>query len=278
MAQIWNDDDGERWAADADRRDRVLAPVGEALLTAAGLRPGEQVLDVGCGCGATTLLAAGQVSPGGTATGLDVSAPMLRVASARQESGGPANGRFVHADAQTHPMPGLFDVVISRFGTMFFTDPVRAFTAMGSALRPGGRMVLATWQPPEVNAWLTVPGEAIMRHATAPVDLRGRSMFTQSDPAAVEALLTRAGFVHVRLEDVRVPLHVGADVAEAVEYLAGTGPGRAQLAAVADADRDAALADMRTALTGHAGPGGVRLEAAVWIVTAFSDAPRTAAR
>ncbi|GAB1818856.1 class I SAM-dependent methyltransferase [Herbidospora sp. RD11066] len=265
MAQIWNDDDGERWAADADRRDRVLASVGEAVLAAAGLKPGEQVLDVGCGCGATTLLAADQVSPGGTATGLDVSAPMLRVARARQE-GGAANAGFVHANAETDPLPGPVDVVISRFGTMFFTDPIRAFTAMSGAVRPGGRLVLATWQPPDVNAWLTVPGAAIMRHADAPVDLRDRSMFTQSDPAVVEELLTRAGFADVRLEDVRVPLHIGADVAEAAGYLAGTGPVRAQLAAVADLD--AALGDVRAALAEHAEPDGVRLEAAIWMVTA----------
>nr|WP_062339332.1 class I SAM-dependent methyltransferase [Herbidospora sakaeratensis] len=270
MAQIWNDDDGERWAADADRRDRVLASVGETLLTAAGLRPGERVLDVGCGCGATTLQAARQVAPGGTATGLDVSAPMLRVARARQESGGPANARFVHADAETHTPPGPFDVVISRFGTMFFTDPARAFTAMAGGLVPGGRLVLATWQPPDANPWLTVPGTAILRHAAAPVDLRGRSMFSQSDPAVVERLLTRAGFGHVHLDGVRVPLHVGAEVADAAEYLAGTGPVRAQLAAVADAGRDAALGDLRAALAEHAGPGGVRLDAAIWIVTAFA--------
>ncbi len=212
-----------------------LTPIGvtacwprseEALLTAAGLRPESRCWTSAVAVEPPPFLATGLVAPGGTATGLDVSAPMLRVARARQESGGPANGRFVHADAQTHPLPGPFDVVISRFGTMFFTDPLRAFTAMAGSLRPGGRLVVATWQPPEVNAWLMVPGEAIMRHATTPVNLRGRSMFTQSDPVTVQALLTRAGFVHIRLEDVRVPLRVGADVAEAVEYLAGTGPGR----------------------------------------------------
>lgn len=268
MAQIWNDDDGERWAADADRRDRVLTSVGETLLTAAALRPGEQVLDVGCGCGATTLLAAAQVAPGGAAIGIDVSAPMLRVACARQESGGPANARFVHADAQTHPLPGPFDVAISRFGTMFFTDPVRALTTIGGGLRPGGRLVLATWQPPDVNPWLTLPGEAIGRHATTPVDLRDRSMFTQSDPVVVEPLLTRAGFRDVRMEGVRVPLHVGSDAADAAGYLAATGPVRALLAAVPETGRDAALADLRAALAGHAEADGVCLEAAIWIVTA----------
>ncbi len=269
MAQIWNDDDGERWAADADRRDRVLASVGETLLAAAGLRPGERVLDVGCGCGATTLLAAAQVAPGGTVTGIDVSAPMLRVARARQQSGGPANACFVHADAQTHPLAGPFDVVISRFGTMFFTDPIRAFTLMGAVCAPAGWLVLTTWQPPTSTPGLTPFPARRSRATPLPSSTCGTAACSPSpDPAVVEPLLTRAGFRQVRLEAVRAPLHVGSDAVDAAGYLAATGPIRAQLAAVPENKRDAALADLRAALAGHAAPDGVRLEAAIWIVTA----------
>ncbi|MFI7709329.1 class I SAM-dependent methyltransferase [Nonomuraea sp. NPDC049480] len=266
--QSWDDEDGRRWAADADRRDRVLAPVAEALLSAAQLGPGEQVLDIGCGCGATTLQAAGQVAPDGTVAGIDVSAPMLEVARARLAASGLGNVRFVHADAQSHAFPGLFDVVISRFGTMFFTDPAAAFTTLASGMRSGARLVLATWQPLAANDWLIIPGAELLRYGTMPALGEGPGMFAQSDPAVVERVLTGAGFVHARLSDVRLPLTLGADLDEAVDYLAHSGPGRTVLATVPAHERDAALSDVRAALTDHADQAGVHMNAAIWLITA----------
>jgi SAM-dependent methyltransferase len=257
-----------RAAADADRSDRVLAPVADALLSAARLQPSEQVLDIGCGCGATTLEAAGQVAPDGTVTGIDVSAPALEVARARQFEDGLGNVRFVHADAQTHAFAGLFDVAISRFGTMFFTDPITAFTTIAAGLRPGGRLALATWQPLTANDWLIVPGAALLRHGRMPAIDSGPGMFAQSDPAVVEQVLADAGFDQVHLTDVRLPLTLGPDVDEAIDYLTESGPGRAALATVPAADRDTALDDVRAALTGHTSQAGVRLNAAIWLITA----------
>ena len=126
----WNGDSGHRWAADAQRRDEVLAPIADALFTAVELRVGEAVLDLGCGCGVTTIAAADAVAPG-VVVGIDLSEPMLALTRARA---GDRSITFVQADAQTHRFdPGRFDVAISRFGTMFFDDPVAAFANVGTA-------------------------------------------------------------------------------------------------------------------------------------------------
>ena len=266
----WDGESGHRWVADADRRDRVLAPVATALLAAADLGPGEQVLDVGCGCGATTLAAAGQVAPGGRVTGLDLSGPMLDLARRRAADQGFANVELVQGDAQTHPLPaGRFSAAISRFGTMFFDDPVAAFTNVGRALGPAGRLCLATWQPMAANDWLSVPGAVLLRFGTLPeAGAGGPGMFAQSDPDAVIPTLRAAGYADVQLDAITVDLRLGDDPGDATDYLAHTGIGRAVLETVPDDRRPVALDALRAVLDDHAGPGGVHLGAGIWIVTA----------
>lgn len=269
----WNGDIGRRWAEDPDRRDKVLAPVADSLLTAAGLAPGDAVLDIGCGCGATTLAAARAAGPTGSALGIDLSEPMLEVARRRAHERAVANVRLEQADAQTHALAwAAFDVAISRFGTMFFADQVAAFTNIAGALRPGARLCLATWQPLAANDWLTIPGAMLLRYGTLPEAADGPGMFAQSDPAALTAMLTTAGFDAVHSKPVTVTLTIGANPAEAAEYLAASGPGRAMLDTIADDVRPAAIGAVRAALAEHAGPGGVRLDAAIWLTTATRSA------
>lgn len=255
--------------ADPDALDRVMAPVADAIFAAVDLRPGEKVLDIGCGCGATTLRAAVAVGARGSVHGIDVTEAMLDVARRRVAASGLANVSLVEADAQAHPLPGPFDVAISRFGTMFFSDPVEAFANIGGALRPGGRCCLATWRPLEANEWLAVPGAALLRWITLP-DLSGGGpgMFAQSDPDAVAATLTEAGYTGIGLEPVDVRLPLGADPADAAERLADTGVGRAVLGAVPEAQRPAAMEAVASALRDHADADGVGLGAAVWIISA----------
>jgi len=265
----WNGESGRRWATDPGRRDQVLTPVAEALAAAAGVAAGEAVLDVGCGCGATTLAAARAAGPGGSALGIDLSGPMLEVARRRARERGVANVRFEHADAQTRALPaGAFGVAISRFGTMFFADPVAAFINVASALRPGARLCLVTWQSLAANDWLTVPRAVLLRYGTPPQVTSGPGMFAQSDPAAIAATLTTAGFDAVDPAPVTVTLTLGAGPAEAAEYLTASGPGRVVLDTVAADVRPAAIDAVRAALAEHAGPGGVRLGAAIWVTTA----------
>jgi SAM-dependent methyltransferase len=269
----WNGDSGHRWVADADRRDRVLAPVADALLGASCLAPGEVVVDIGCGCGATTLAAARAVGQSGAIVGIDLSEPMLGVARRRAEAGGPSNITLVPGDAQTFHFDGRSDTALSRFGTMFFADQVAALANIRRGLRPGGRLCIATWQALGANDWLMIPGAALLRYSALPdAEGSGRGMFAQSDPGEVARTMHAAGYADPLCESVTLTLALGVDPDEATDYLAGTGPGRAALDAVPEDQRPAALAAVRDALAEHVQPAGVCLGASIWIVTAGNPA------
>ncbi len=265
----WNGDSGRRWVSDPDRRDRVIAAVGDALLEVAGLRSGERVLDIGCGCGATSFAAARAVEPAGEVVGIDLSEPMLAVARARSEDAQVRNAAFIQADAQVHSFEGLaFDAAISRFGTMFFVDPAAAFANIARVLRPGGQLCIATWQPLAANEWLMIPGAVLLSFGTMPDSADGPGMFAQSDPDVIVSMLAGAGFDPVDVAARSVPLNLGTDPNEAAEHLAETGPGRAVLETVPAADRPAALEAVRAVLVDHQTPVGIQLDGAVWITSA----------
>jgi SAM-dependent methyltransferase len=267
----WNGESGRRWVTTADSRDRVLAPVGEALLGAAAATPGMRVLDVGCGCGSTTLMAARSVGSTGSATGIDLSGPMLDVARQRASAAVALNASFVQGDAQTHAFErDAVDLVISRFGTMFFADAEAAFANIARALRADGRLCLATWQPLAANEWLMVPGAVLLRHTDLPATVPDQpGMFAQSDPEQVSATLAAAGFVDIAVDGANVTFTFGQTIDEAVDFLADGGPGRMLLETIPEGTaRDAALADVHEALTQHHDSSGVRLGGAIWLITA----------
>jgi SAM-dependent methyltransferase len=267
----WNGDSGHRWVATADRRDAVLAPIGDLLLADAAIPPGDAVLDIGCGCGATSLAAAIAAGPDGAVVGLDLSEPMLDVARRRAVAAGLPHLQFSQGDAQVHRLEQTFDVAISRFGTMFFDDPVAAFTNLARHLRPDGRLCIATWQPLVANQWLTVPGAALLRYGTLP-ETDGPStpgMFAQADPVTIRSVLTSAGFVGIDSTPHTAPLCLGATIDDAVDHLADSGPGRAVLETVPEDERAAALAAVAEVLASHHhNDTGAVLDAAVWITTA----------
>lgn len=269
--EAWNGDSGHRWVARADDRDRVLTPVADAMLDAAGMTAGTRVLDVGCGCGATTLRAAEDIGDGGWATGVDISVPMLEVARRRARSAGVVTADFVEGDAQTHDFePGSFDSAISRFGTMFFSDPTAAFANIAAALRPEGRLCIATWQSFDANEWLAIPGAVLAHHTEIPeMDPNEPGMFGQSDPAVVAPTLGGAGFVDITFDARDVTFNFGPTLEDGVTYLAGTGAGRLPFEAIAEGPaRDAAFADVRDALVDHHDDSGVHLGGAIWLITA----------
>ncbi|GIG20619.1 methyltransferase [Cellulomonas chitinilytica] len=267
------DETGARhWIDNRDRYDRMYRPVEDALLSAAAIRPGEHVLDVGCGYGTTTLDAADLARPG-TVTGVDVSPAMLETARAR--AAGDDHVTFVEGDAQTHTFrPPSCDVVLSRFGLMFFADPVAAFVNLRRATRPGGRLAFIAWRSPRHQPWLCVPGAAAAHALGVPVpDLAegdGPGMFSLADEGRARSVLVAAGWTEVEVEPVTVPLLVGGGgtVEDAVTFLRTGTLGRRLLDGV-DVDTGArALAEVRAALAPHTHPDGVRLDAGVWLVRA----------
>lgn len=266
----WNGPEVRHWIDEEERYERQLAPFGQALLGAAAIRSTERVLDVGCGCGGTTMLAARDAV---AALGIDISAPMLDHARARAATAGISNARFEQADAQTHGFePATFDVAISRFGVMFFDDPVEAFANIARALRPGGRLAFVCWQELGGNEWLLVPGLAAAQHVPLP-DLGppgGPGMFSLAAPDHVRALLQSAGFDDVDIAAFETPMLVGGggSLDETLEFLLVTGVGRAMLAAAEPDAVAPAVEAARESLVPYHDGDGVWLGAATWIVTA----------
>jgi ubiquinone/menaquinone biosynthesis C-methylase UbiE len=160
----WNGPAGRSWTDRQQLQDSLLAPISEILLDRANVRSGERVVDVGCGCGATTIAFAQRVAPGGHVLGIDISAPMLARARQMAPKGAPVD--FVLADATIYPFePGAFDVMASRFGVMFFAQPELSFANMRRALRPSGRLAFVCWREPRDNPWLMTPLQAVYQHA-----------------------------------------------------------------------------------------------------------------
>lgn len=197
--------------------DAELRPHTMHLRAAARVRPGDHVLDIGCGGGETTR-DAGCAAINGSATGVDTSAPMLEHARRRTDAEGLHNVTYEQGDAQIPRFPqGHFDVCISRFGAMFFTDPVAAFTNIRRSMRRGARLVLLVWQSAERNEWFTAPREAL-RDPNPPARAASNlGPFSLADPAMTEAVLTSAGFTDIGFEDIRV--HYGATPDAAYEAI-----------------------------------------------------------
>jgi SAM-dependent methyltransferase len=271
--RYWNDTAGPKWVARGRLLDAQIAPLGRLAMDRAGLAAGERVLDVGCGCGETTVELAQRVGPGGAVTGIDVSAPMLAVA--RDRTHDLRNVGFTQADAQTHAWPpGAYDVVFSRFGVMFFADPAAAFGNLRLALRPGGRVAFVCWQPLVRNAWMLVPLQAAARHLPLPPppapDAPGPFAF--GNPDRVRAILHDAGFADVAVDaaDTTLALGGGVPLDDTVDLLLELGPTGALLREAEPGLRATVASAVREAVRPFARPDGVRMAGAVWIVGATS--------
>lgn len=263
----WNAQAGETWAAQQDKLDRQLEPLGEAAIAALAPKAGERLIDIGCGAGQTTLALAQRVGSGGSVLGVDISAPLLDVARRRAE--GLANVSFVEADAQTHPFEPA-DGVFSRFGVMFFADPPAAFANIHKALKPGGRLAFVCWRPLAENEWMQAPMRAALPHVAVtpppPGDPLAPGPFAFADPDRVRGILGGAGFSNVEIapQDFMIG---GNPLDESVALAMKVGPLGALLRENPD-QRDAVIDAVREAMSAHLGPDGVRLPGAVWIVTA----------
>jgi SAM-dependent methyltransferase len=270
QAQAWNGTQGRHWAENAERQDRMFDGFARLVLDAAQPGGADRVLDIGCGAGGTTMEAARR-APGGSVLGADLSGLLLAAASRRAEEAGLGNVAFAEADAQVHPFPaGGFDVAVSRFGVMFFDDPDAAWANIGRALRPGGRLVFCCWREEAVNDFFAVPRAAVgpLVPPPAPAEPFAPGPLSLASSERIQSLLAVAGFTSVTVTPVTVPLLVGSGPRDAAEYLAGMGPARALLADAAPDVRAAGIDALAGAFASRVADGGVRLGAAVWLVTA----------
>ncbi len=269
--RYWNEVAGPKWVRLQERLDAQIGPFGERAIERSGAAPGECVLDVGCGCGSTALELSRRVAPTGRVVGVDLSAPMLEVARARAA---PGALRFENADAQTHAFErGGFDLVFSRFGVMFFQDPPAAFSNLRSALRPGGRLTFVCWQALERNPWMAVPLRAIAAHVELPPrpGPEAPGPFALADPERIRAILERAGFRAIECEPLEQPLLLGGpgvSLDEVVAFALQLGPAAAAIRAAGEEVASRVGPAVRAALEPHATAGGVRMDAAAWIVSA----------
>jgi len=268
QVEYWNVTAGPNWVASQEARDIELAPWGLKAMEALGPAPGARIIDVGCGCGATSLELARRVGPGGDVLGADISAPMLAVARRRAETEGLAQARFIQADAQTHAFEPA-DGVFSRFGVMFFADPVAAFANLRRAMKPAGRLGFVCWRPMEMNAWVSVPMSAVARVLSeppppAPPGAPGPFAFADAD--RVRRILEDAGWREVEIVAHDMNTSWG-DLEASTRTSLTIGP-------VASAVRlNPRLADrmadaVRAALAPYDTPKGVLLDSSAWVVRA----------
>jgi SAM-dependent methyltransferase len=268
----WNGDSGDVWVDIEPLMDRQLAPLGRAAMDLLAPRAGEHILDIGCGAGQTSLDLADAVTENGTVLGLDISSQL--VGRARHRAAGRTNLSFAVDDAQVHPfVPGAFDALFSRFGVMFFDDPVAAFRNLLAALKPGGRIAFVCWRSPEENPVFTLPLQAarpFLDLPSATPDPTSPGPFAFQDPDRIRQILADAGFANVDIIPRDIMVSAGnADDFTALSLKVGslgpalkTNPGQTEPVKAA----------LRKAYREHSGPNGISLPAAVWIVRAIQPA------
>jgi SAM-dependent methyltransferase len=269
--EYWNETSGPKWVAQQALLDALTAQPGRLALERAAPRPGERVLDVGCGCGQTVLELAERVGPTGHVLGVDVSRPMLARARERVREAGLGHVALEAADAQTHGFAADRDLVFSRFGVMFFDDPHAAFVNLRSALRPGGRLAFVCWRALDQNPWMLVPLRAAAQHIPLPPppDPHAPGPFALADPKRLRDILEGAGFEDIAIEPAEVTLMLGsgAGVERATAFVLEIGPTGALLREAGDSARERVAAAVADALRPYATPRGVSLPGGVWVVS-----------
>jgi SAM-dependent methyltransferase len=276
--EYWNEDAGPKWVQLQSRLDSQIGPIGEAMLDLAAPSAGESVIDIGCGCGATTLSIAERVLPAGRVKGVDISEPMLAHARERAKSAGLANLEFERGDAQVYEFPPSgADLVTSRFGVMFFEDPRAAFANLQRALKATGRLAFVCWQPLVANPWMRIPLMAaapLLPELPPPPDPEAPGPFAFGDEDRVRRILTEGGFGKVAVKSHQTSLLVGGESVgngsfdESVEFILQMGP-TGRLLAQADAEQRARIKEaVSKTLEPFQKDSGIEMECATWMVSA----------
>jgi SAM-dependent methyltransferase len=273
QVEYWNGPRGEQWVRLQEELDQRMAPLLDPLLKAAMIRPDQTVLDVGCGTGASLLSISPLVGRGGRVAGIDIAAPLLARARERLSEGAVRNVELIEADAQVHPFaPARYDAVVSRFGVMFFSDPVAAFANLRRALAPDGRLAFVCWAPLEDNPWFRLPlAAAIARLGPPePTPPRAPGPLAFSEPDYVREILAAAGFTAVTVERHAIRLTGAPTAEEEARLVCEVGPVARLIRErePAPAVIEALVAEIVTSLEPYATAEGVRIPAGVFLVAA----------
>lgn len=273
QAEYWNTLIGPKWVLLQAEIDQHLAPLNAMLTKSAGVASGHKVIDVGCGTGDLALHLAEVVGPTGAVLGADLSAPMLALAERRRAERGYGHLRFQQVDAQTHAFePAAYDLALSRFGVMFFGDPVAAFRNVRRALRPSGRLAFVCWAPIEKNPWLEMPMQVGVRWLgpAQPQPPRAPGPFAFSEAAYVEQILGAAGYANIELAPVETVLPGAPTAAQEADFVRNMGP-LARLIREREPDEPTVrriVDDVAKGFRPFETDAGVRVPALVWYVTA----------
>jgi len=273
QAEVWNARPGQNWAIHQEDLDILHSGVLDLLIESAAPGTGEAVLDLGCGAGASTFALAGAVGRDGSVLGLDISHPLVERAEVRKTALGLANVTFTVADAQIHPFePARFDLAVSRFGLMFFSDPLAAFGNIRSALRPGGRIVFAAWTGPEQNPWFSLPQRVAVERlgpvAPGAPDAPGPMAFR--DRERVVGILQAAGFSRCEGVEHKIDLHHPGGLEAVMNIVSHVGPIARMMRDMGGTEEDGAaiLGRIASEMRNFEAADGIRIPAGVNLFSA----------
>ena len=271
--QYWNSAATQPWSKQHEPIDRLFAGLTQTVLDIAAPQPGERVIDIGCGSGTTVLELAVRVGPSGYVLGADISKQSVEKARQRLADAGIRQAEATLSDVSTHTfVPNSFDLAFSRFGVMFFSDPIATFANLHSAMKPSGRLALAVFRTPQENRWQAAPVAAVL-HLLPPITPPGPEepgQFSWADPTRVHRILEAAGFKEITLtpSDPAMLLAGPKGAAEAADFAMQVGPVMRATLNASEEQREAVRSSLASFFQDQEGPQGIVLPGAIWIVTA----------
>lgn len=272
---LWAGQTGERWLTNVDRFEGMIKPIGDALIELAGCRQGEQIIDVGCGAGATSIEIAQQVGVRGSVTGLDISPVLVAEATKRTKMLGLDHVRFILGDAAVASLPtAQASGIVSRFGIMFFSNPHAAFAHMHGFLKSGGRLSIACWGPLPQNPWMLEVRNILAAHFPLPTPIpRAPGPFAFSEPAYIEEILQTSGFKEISFSSWQRNLFVGgsgSNSESAAKFLLEA-LSIAQLPEdLPDLVKTTIHSELSERLKAYYTKDGVQMPASVWLISAIA--------